>query len=158
MLYIKTDSGQFHQAREDDVIAEAAYIYDCHFVRGTQLETLDKTRDYIKPKLASLEHEVFVCLFLDNQHRLISYDEMSRGTLDGASVYPREILKTALQHNAAAIIFAHNHPSGLSQPSEADKKITTKLKNALALVDIRVLDHFIVGEGKPYSFAENGLI
>ena len=158
MLYIKTDSGQFRQAREDDVIAEAAYIYDGYFVRDTQLETLDKTRDYIKLKLAYLEHEVFVCLFLDNQHRLISYDEMSRGTIDGASVYPREIVKTALQHNAAAIIFAHNHPSGLSEPSMADKKITTKLKDALALVDIRVLDHLIVGEGKPYSFVENDLM
>ncbi len=158
MLYIKTESGQYRTAREDDVIAEATSIYDRYFVRDTLMDSLDKASEYIKLKLSSLEHEVFVCLYLDNRNRLISFDEMARGTIDGASVYPREIVKTALQYNAAAIIFAHNHPSGLTEPSMADKAITTKLKKALKLVDIRVLDHFIIGEGKPYSFAENGLI
>jgi len=158
MLYFKTESGHYRTAREDDVIAEATSIYDRYFIRGTDMNSHVKAREYIKLKLASLEHEVFVCLFLDNHHRLISFDEMARGTIDGASVYPREIVKTALQHNAAAIIFAHNHPSGLTEPSMADKAITTKLKKALKLINVRVLDHFIIGEGNPYSFAENGLI
>ncbi len=158
MLYIKTESGHYRTAREDDVIAEATSIYDQYFLRGTLMGSDDKASDYIKLKLASLEHEVFVCLYLDNRHRLISFDEMARGTIDGASVYPREIVKTALQHNAAALIFAHNHPSGLTEPSTADKAITTKMIKALELIDVRVLDHFIIGEGKPYSFAGNGLI
>lgn len=103
-------------------------------------------------------YEVFACLFLDNQHRVIVLEEMFRGTLDSASVYPREIAKQALHHNAAAVIFAHNHPSGISEPSVADKNITHTLKQALALFDIRVLDHFIIGDGSPFSFAEHGLL
>ena len=101
---------------------------------------------------------MFACLFLDNQHRVIHLDQLFRGTIDGASVYPREVVKKALHHNAAAVIFAHNHPSGISEPSPADKQITEKLKQALALLDIRVLDHFIIADGQPYSFAEHGLI
>ena len=97
-------------------------------------------------------------MFLDNQHRVIQLDELFRGTIDGASVYPREVVKQALHHNAAAVIFAHNHPSGVTEPSQADKQITEKLKKALDLFDIRVLDHFIIGDGEPYSFAEHGLI
>ncbi len=117
----------------------------------------DKGKDCIKLKLATLEHEVFVCLFLDNQHRVIACDELFRGTIDGASIYPREVPKATLKHNAAALILAHNHPSGISEPSQADKVITDKLKTALALIDVRVLDHFIVGESV-YSFAEHGLL
>jgi DNA repair protein RadC len=94
---------------------------------------------------------------LDNQHRVIACDELFRGTIDGASVYPREVVKAALQYNAAALIMAHNHPSGISDPSQADRVITEKLKEALALIDVRVLDHFIVGENV-YSFAEHGLL
>ena len=101
---------------------------------------------------------MFACLFLDNQHRVILLEELFRGTIDGASVYPREVVKQALYHNAAAVIFAHNHPSGISEPSQADKHITEKLKQALSLFDIRVLDHFIIGDGQPYSFAEHGLL
>jgi DNA repair protein RadC len=97
-------------------------------------------------------------LFLDNQHRVIQFEELFIGTLDSASVYPREVIKRALQHNAAAVIFAHNHPSGVVEPSPADKQLTIKLKQALALLDISVLDHFIIGDGQPYSFAEHGLI
>ena len=101
---------------------------------------------------------MFACLYLDNQHRLIEYKELFRGTIDGASVYPREVVKLCLQLNAAAVIFAHNHPSGINEPSQADRQITDKLKQALALVDIRVLDHFIIGDGEPFSFAEHGLM
>ncbi len=126
--------------------------------RGNALTSPDITRAYLSAQLRSYSYEVFACLFLDNQHRVIQLDELFRGTIDGASVYPREVVKRALHHNAAAVIFAHNHPSGISEPSQADKHITEKLKQALTLFDIRVLDHFIIGDGQPYSFAEHGLL
>ncbi len=126
--------------------------------RGNALTSPDITRAYLSAQLRGYTYEVFACLFLDNQHRVIQFEELFRGTIDGASVYPREIAKRALHHNAAAIIFAHNHPSGIAEPSQADQHITDKLKQALALFDIRVLDHFIIGDGLPYSFAEHGLL
>ncbi|MDP3007675.1 MAG: DNA repair protein RadC [Methylococcales bacterium] len=126
--------------------------------RGNALTSPDITRAYLSAQLRGYSYEVFACLFLDNQHRVIQLDELFRGTIDGASVYPREVVKKALHHNAAAVIFAHNHPSGIAEPSTADKHITEKLKQALALFDIRVLDHFIIGDGQPYSFAEHGLL
>ncbi|MBT9098129.1 RadC family protein [Methylovulum psychrotolerans] len=126
--------------------------------RGNALTSPDITRAYLSAQLRGYNYEVFACLFLDNQHRVIQLEELFRGTIDGASVYPREVAKRALHHNAAAIIFAHNHPSGIAEPSQADKHITDKLKQALSLFDIRVLDHFIVGDGQPYSFAEHGLL
>lgn len=126
--------------------------------RGNALTSPDITRAYLSAQLRGYSYEVFACLFLDNQHRVIQFEELFRGTIDGASVYPREIAKRALHHNAAAIIFAHNHPSGIAEPSQADQHITDKLKQALALFDIRVLDHFIIGDGLPYSFAEHGLL
>ena len=126
--------------------------------RGSALTSPEITRAYLSAHLRGYSYEVFGCLFLDNQNRVIQFEELFRGTIDGASVYPREVVKQALYHNAAAIIFAHNHPSGITEPSLADKQITEKLKNALALFDIRVLDHFIIGDGEPYSFAEHGLI
>ena len=104
------------------------------------------------------DHEVFCCLYLDSRHRLMCFEELFRGTIDGASVHPREVVKQALARNATAVILAHNHPSGVAEPSQADELITARLRDALALVDIRVLDHFIVGEGQPYSFAEHGLV
>lgn len=113
---------------------------------------------YLTIKLADKEREVFACLFLDNQHRLIQYEELFFGTIDGAAVYPREVVKAALRHNAAAVIFAHNHPSGLATPSEADKRITERLKVALDTVDIRTLDHFVIGHSETVSFAEKGLL
>ncbi|MGK0444090.1 MAG: DNA repair protein RadC [Bermanella sp.] len=115
-------------------------------------------RQYLTSRLRHLPHEVFACLFLDNQHRLISYDELFRGTIDGASVYPREVVKQVLSHNAAAVIFAHNHPSGIAEPSISDERITHKLQQALQLVDVRVLDHFIVGDNDVLSMAERGLL
>ena len=126
--------------------------------RGSALTSPEITRAYLSAQLRGYSYEVFGCLFLDNQNRVIQFEELFRGTIDGASVYPREVVKQALYHNAAALIFAHNHPSGITEPSQADKQITEKLKNALALFDIRVLDHFIIGDGEPYSFAEHGLI
>jgi DNA repair protein RadC len=126
--------------------------------RGSALTSPDITRAYLSAQLRGYSYEVFACLFLDNQNRVIQLDELFRGTIDSASVYPREVVKQALMHNAAAVIFAHNHPSGIAEPSQADKLITEKLKQALALFDIRVLDHFIIGDGQPYSFAEHGLL
>ena len=109
--------------------------------------------------LAELEHEAFAALFLNAQNRLIEYRELFRGTLTQTSVYPREVVKAALRLNADAVIFAHNHPSGLSEPSHADEVLTGSLKSALAVVDIKVLDHFIIaGRGEPLSFAERGLL
>jgi DNA repair protein RadC len=126
--------------------------------RGSALTSPEITRAYLSAQLRSYNYEVFACLFLDNQNRVIQLDELFRGTLNSANVYPREVVKQALHHNAAAVIFAHNHPSGIAEPSQADKHITEKLQQALALLDIRVLDHFIIGDGPPYSFAENGLL
>ncbi|OQW64953.1 MAG: DNA repair protein [Proteobacteria bacterium ST_bin11] len=157
MLFLRGTNNRYRVADEDDVIYEAIQIYNRTFSKGEALTSADKAKDCIKLKLAPFEYEVFVCLFLDNQHRVIACEELFRGTIDGASVYPREVVKAALQHNAAALFMAHNHPSGISEPSQADKVITDKLKAALALIDIRVLDHFIVGESI-YSFAEHGLL
>lgn len=126
--------------------------------RGSALTSPEITRAYLSAQLRGYSYEVFACLFLDNQHRVIQFDELFRGTIDSASVYPREVAKQALLHNSAAVILAHNHPSGISEPSQADKQITEKLKQGLALFDIRVLDHFIIGDGQPYSFAEHGLL
>lgn len=126
--------------------------------RGQLLDDALVTKHYLQQKLRHYSHEVFACLFLDNKHRLIAFEELFRGTIDGASVYPREVVKQALAHNARAVIFSHNHPSGIAEPSQADKNITQRLKSALALVDIRVLDHIIIGDGETLSFAEKGLL
>ena len=115
-------------------------------------------RDYLQLQLAAREHEVFAVLFLDAQHHLLRFDEMFRGTLTQTSVYPREVVRRALALNAGAVILAHNHPSGVAEPSRADEFLTQSLKSALALVDVRVLDHFVVGKGQIVSFAERGLL
>lgn len=114
------------------------------------------TREFLLLKLRDLDHEVFCALFLDSQNRVLGFETLSVGTINSASVYPREVVKRALQAQAAAVIFAHNHPSGIAEPSTADRTLTNRLRDALALVDIRVLDHFVVGEGSPVSFAERG--
>jgi DNA repair protein RadC len=125
---------------------------------GPALANPRATRDFLRARLRDRDHEVFCCLFLDNRHRVISFDEVFRGTIDGASVHPRDVVKLALARNAAAVILAHNHPSGVAEPSQADELITSRLRDALALVDIRVLDHIVVGDGACVSFAERGLL
>ncbi|MCK5668318.1 MAG: DNA repair protein RadC [Gammaproteobacteria bacterium] len=122
------------------------------------LSSPNDTKNFLLAQLRAYPYEVFACLFLDNRHQIISFDKMFNGTIDGASVYPREVVKQALARNAAAVIFAHNHPSGVAEPSLADKNITRRLQEALGLVDIRVLDHFVIGENTAVSFAEQGLI
>ena len=125
---------------------------------GDALTSPGAVRDYLRLAIAEREHEVFVCLWLDAQHRVIACEELFRGTLTQTSVYPREIVKAGLRANAAAVIFAHNHPSGAAQPSQADELLTRNLKEALALVDIKVLDHFIVAGKQTLSFTERGLL
>ncbi len=125
---------------------------------GPPLHAPDATRKFLLAQLRDRRHEVFCCLYLDSRHRLIAFEELFRGTIDGANVYPREVVKQALAHNAAAVILAHNHPSGVAEPSHADELITRRLGEALQLVEIRVLDHFIVGDGQCYSFSEAGLL
>lgn len=126
--------------------------------RGSALTSPRVTREYLMARLRVYPHEVFACLFLDNRHQVIEYEELFAGTIDGASVHPREVVKRALHHNAAAVIFAHNHPSGVAEPSRADRSITSRLNAALALIDVRVLDHFVIGDGETVSFAERGLL
>ena len=124
-------------------------------------EILDKphaTKDYLKMKLAHKTHEVFACLFLDARHKVLQFDELFRGTIDGAHVHPRDIVRRALDLNAKSVIFAHNHPSGVAEPSRADRAMTEKLQRALGLIDVDVIDHFIIGDGAPVSFAERGLL
>ena len=124
--------------------------------RDSALESPQAVRDYLKAQLRHEHHEVFGCLFLDSKHRVLAYEALFRGTIDGASVYPRQVVKRALAHNAAALILTHNHPSGVTEPSQADRVLTERIKDAMALVDVRVLDHFIVGDGEPLSMAERG--
>jgi len=125
---------------------------------GSALASPGSVRDYLRLALGTREHEVFVALLLDAQHRVLKIDELFRGTLTQTSVYPREVVKAALAANAAAVIFAHNHPSGVAQPSQADELLTRQLKEALALVEVKVLDHFIVAGNQCLSFAERGLL
>jgi DNA repair protein RadC len=133
------------------------YLYE--EIEGREvIASPEATRNYLKARLREFPYEVFAGLFLDNRHRVIAYEELFRGTIDGASVHPREVVRAALRLNAAAIIFAHNHPSGVAEPSQSDLRITERLKEALALVDVRVLDHLIIGEGEGTSLAERGLI
>ncbi|WP_027848061.1 RadC family protein [Marinospirillum minutulum] len=126
--------------------------------RGEGLTSPEAAGRYLKLQLRDLPHEVFALLLLDNQHRVLHFEVLFRGTLDGASVYPREVVKLVLAHNAAAVIMAHNHPSGIAEPSNADELITKRLKEALACIDVRVLDHLIIGDGEPVSFAARGLL
>jgi DNA repair protein RadC len=125
---------------------------------GAALTSPGAVRDYLRLAIGGRPHEVFVCIWLDAQHRVVKFDEPFRGTLTQTSVYPREVVKLALQANAAAVIFAHNHPSGVAQPSQADELLTANLKDALALIEVKVLDHFIVAGNQAISFAERGLL
>ena len=134
-----------------------AVLQDLHRP-GLELPSPNATRDYLRVLLADRKAEVFGCMYLDNRHRVIETAELFQGTIDGAAVYPRVVVQQALTLNAAAVMFFHNHPSGVAEPSHADEAITRRLKDALALVDIRVLDHFIVTAGESLSFAERGLL
>lgn len=123
---------------------------------GPSLTSPGETRQFLLAQMRGLQHEVFACIWLDNQHRVLNYEPLFNGTIDGAAVYPREVVRTALKHNAAAVILAHNHPSGVAEPSQADRQITDRLVNSLSTIDVRVLDHMVVGSGMVVSFAERG--
>ena len=145
---------------DDTIIQRALTILEKRITYNTEAPALTSpqvSKDYVKLQIATYEHEVFAAIFLDNQHKVITFEELSHGTIDGASVYPREVVKACLNHNASAVIFAHNHPSGNPEPSTADKTITKRLTDALGLIDVRVIDHLVVGEDV-VSFAERGLI
>lgn len=149
---------EFHQPiTAGQILEKAAEILEQRCIREESFGNPNAVKDYLKYKMCDNEREVFAVLLLDNQHRLISYEELFYGTVNAASVYPREVVKKALEVNAAAIILAHNHPSGIAEPSQADRSITTQLVDALNLIDVRVLDHIVVGE-EPVSFAERGWV
>lgn len=157
-LYVLEVTGDYRPADTPIIVAEAKRRLAARFRRGAALSSPAAAKEAIQLKLAEREHEVFGCLYLDHRHHVIEFAELFRGTIDGASVYPREVVKAALGCNSAAVIFFHNHPSGEASPSEADKTLTHRLRTALALVDIRVLDHFVIGGDAVYSFAEAGLL
>jgi DNA repair protein RadC len=142
----------------DRVIQRALKILEARMRTGDTLSSPGAVRDYLRLALSGKEHEVFVVILLDAQNRVLACEELFRGTLTQASVYPREVVKAALAANAAAVIFGHNHPSGVAEPSHADELLTQSLKQALALVDIKVLDHFVVAGAAALSFAERGLL
>ncbi|KFX68130.1 DNA repair protein RadC [Pseudomonas taeanensis MS-3] len=154
-----TDFKAARIAQENRVIEKALQILDQRiFTRGPELTSPSLVADYLKLQLAQQDHEVFGVVFLDAKHRVLQFEVLFHGSIDGASVYPRQVVKRALAHNAAAVILTHNHPSGCPQPSQADRTLTARLKETLALVEVRVLDHLIVGEGRPLSLAEYGWI
>jgi len=128
------------------------------FERGAPLKSPEHTARFLQARLRDYPYEVFAALFLDNRHRVLAFEELFRGTIDGASVHPREVVRRALRHNAAALILSHNHPSGVAEPSQADQRITVRLRDALALVDVRVLDHLVIGDGESCSMAQRGLL
>jgi DNA repair protein RadC len=164
---LRADRGQLEGQRGVGAAKYALLCASLELARRQALEVLGsmdvlsspaQTRRFLQHHLGARQREVFSCLFLDSQNRLIRCDDLFLGTLDGAAVYPREVVSRALQYSSAAVIFAHNHPSGVAEPSAADRRITERLQAALGLLDIRVLDHIIVGRGHEYSFAEAGLL
>lgn len=155
---VSDTGGTYTTVSDDEVIAAALRILSKRMVGANVLTNPRLTREYLAIRFAELEHEVFACIFLDNRNRVIACEELFRGTIDEASVYPREVVKRALFHNAAALILSHCHPSGLAEPSRADEMITRQLQAALSLVQVKVLDHLVVGAAAVESFAERGLL
>ena len=147
-------------AQSDDwIIRQAIALLEQRvFKAGPLLDQPQAVKDYLRLKLVAEPNEVFAIVFMNSQHRVLAYEPMFKGTLDSTAVYPRVVVQRALELNAGAVIFSHQHPSGCTEPSSADRVLTDRLKAALALIDVRVLDHIIVGQGTPYSFAESGLL
>lgn len=154
----RLEDGHYVEVSLKEIVSTALLALEKEVIGGTYLNSPQSAKDYITLKLGALEHEVFAVLFLDAQVKIISYQEMFRGTLTQTSVYPREVVKECLKQNANAVMLIHNHPSGLNNPSRADEMLTSTLKSALNLVDVRVLDHFIVSKSGCLSFAERGLL
>lgn len=154
---IKEADGSYRTATPEEIIETALTILNARFAKGTCLEKPEAVFDFLKLEMAHLEHEVFAVLWLDARHRVIAFEPLFRGTIDGTTVHPREVVKSALEHNASACILCHNHPSGSGDPSQADQQITNRIKSALDLIEVRTLDHVIVAENN-FSFAKNGLL
>jgi DNA repair protein RadC len=157
-LWVRNERGETRPASGDEILRSAREVMNRRVRRGTSMSSPRVVRDFLSIKLGSLEHETFCVLLLDARHRLIEYVELFRGTIDSASVHPREIVKLALAKNAAALLCAHDHPSGVAEPSQADEQITQRIKAALDLVQVRFLDHIIIAGGVAVSLAERGLI
>jgi DNA repair protein RadC len=156
-LYVR-ETDLYREATPEETLLAARQAIAKRFRRGAALNSPRLVQEYLRITFATLDHEVFCVLLLDTHHRLLSFQQMFRGTLDSAAVFPREVVKEVLKYNAAAVIFAHNHPSGLAEPSVADESITRRLKEALALIDVRVLDHLVVAGTSFVSMAERGWI
>lgn len=156
LLYVRGRRSRYRPATADQIVEAARQVVDQRMQRGASFKDPSIARACFSDKLAGLEREVFAAAFLDTRHRLIAFAELFHGTIDGAEVHPREVVRQALLHNAAAVIVAHNHPSGDVEPSAADRAVTIRLKQALALVDVRLLDHVIVAGARNLALAERG--
>ena len=157
-LLVRDVAGDYRPAKADEVLQAALRVLAGQMYGSEALTSPQVVRDFLRIKLGTLEHEVFAIIHLDAQNRVIDYVEMFRGTVSQTSVYPREVVKDSLARNSAALILVHNHPSGVAEPSRADEMLTQTLKSALALVDVRVLDHLVVAGANILSFAERGLL
>lgn len=157
-LYVRTGNGRYTVATADRVVEAARAVAEQRVQRGQSFSDPTLASRFFRDMLGSLEREVFAAAYLDTRHRLIEYVELFQGTIDGAEVHPREVVKRALRCNAAAVILAHNHPSGTVEPSAADRAVTARLKQALALVDVRLLDHIVVGAEEARSMAAAGTV
>lgn len=157
-LYVRDTGRRYQRASPEEIVAAARAVVDQRIQRGTALEAPGEAQELFREKLAGCEREIFAVTFMDTRYRLINYREMFLGSIDGAEVHPREVVKVALRLNAAALIVGHNHPSGITEPSAADRAVTVRLKQALALVDIRLLDHIIVAGNATQSMAELGMV
>ena len=144
--------------REEQILEAAESILRRRLERCGKIGEPSEAGNYLRAHCAGLEHEIFGCIFLDTRHRILSTENLFRGTVDSAEVHPREVVRRALSHNAAAVIVGHNHPSGDAEPSAADRAVTARLKQALALVEVRLLDHFVVGDGPAVSLASRGWV
>lgn len=158
VLFVRQDTGRYRPASADEVLGAAQRLLAAQIHAGDMLNSPQAVRDFLRVRLGLLQYELFAALMLDAQNRLIEYVELFRGSLTQTSVYPREVVKEALARNAAALILVHNHPSGVAEPSRADELLTQSLKSALALVDVKVLDHLIVAGDAVLTFSERGLI
>jgi DNA repair protein RadC len=148
----------YRHASDEEILASARAVLARRVRRGTTFTSPNVVKDFLLNTYSPLEHEIFALILLDNRHRMIDRLDLFRGTIDGASIHPREVVKVALAHNAAAVVAVHNHPSGIAEPSQADELITARLREALALVDVRLIDHLIVSGDTVVSFAERGLL
>ena len=157
-LFVRDVEGQFREASAEEVLRHARCVLSRRVRRGASMSSPQAVKDYLRVALGALEHEMFTIIFLDAQNRVLALKQMFRGSVTQTSVYPREVVKEALGLNAAGVILSHNHPSGAAEPSRADEYLTQTLKAALALVDVRVLDHMVVAGAEVVSFAERGLL